>query len=334
MKESLLEYLQCPLCEGNFTLQRVSMDSSEIISGELTCSSCKQVFPITNGVPRLVFEAAPEMHSTARNFGAQWTEFDDIEDHHEAQFRDWIAPVTPDFIRDKVVLEGGCGKARHTRIISNWAARAVIGIDLSDAVDAAFRNTRDCPNVHIIQADIYRLPLKRVFDYAFSVGVLHHLPDPRRGFLSLAGKLHPGGSISTWVYGRENNGWVVHLVNPIRNLTSRLSFPVLYRLSYLPAALLYVILKLVYAPLSETGFSRRLFYGEYLNYISKFPFREVHNIVHDHLTAPIAHYIRREELADWFREVDAREVKISWHNRNSWRGIGQINATSEASHAP
>jgi uncharacterized protein YbaR (Trm112 family) len=333
MKESLLEYLQCPVCQGDLTLNEVSRDSTEIVSGELLCSDCPRSFPIRNGVPRLIADQAPEMESTAKNFGAQWTEFDHIEERDEAQFLDWIAPVTPAFMSNKVVLEGGCGKARHTRLVSNWGAQAVIGIDLSDAVDAAYRNTRDCPNAHIIQADIHRLPLKPVFDYAFSVGVLHHLPDPRRGFLSLAGRLRRGGSISTWVYGRENNGWVIHLINPIRSLTSRLPFSVLYRLSYIPTAILYMALKLIYAPLSGSDLSRRLFYGEYLGYISKFRFREIHNIVHDHLTAPIAHYITREEIVDWFREVDAEEVKISWHNRNSWRGVGQINPHVEATRA-
>jgi uncharacterized protein YbaR (Trm112 family) len=332
MKESLLEYLQCPVCEGDFTLQRISRDAHEIVAGELLCTACKRGFPIANGIPRMIPAAAPEMDGTARNFGAQWTEFDHIDERHEAQFRDWIAPVTPDFIRNKVILEGGCGKARHTRLVSQWGARAVVSVDLSDAVDAAWRNTRDCQNVHIIQADIYRLPLKPVFDYAFSVGVLHHLPDPRRGFLSLAGKLRKGGSISAWVYGRENNGWVVHLINPIRNLTSRLPFPILYRLSYIPSAILFLVLKLVYAPLNGTALSKRLFYGDYLSYISTFPFREIHNIVHDHLTAPIAHYIRREEIADWFREADAEGVEIAWHNRNSWRGVGHVGATG-ASHA-
>ena len=334
MKDSLLEYLQCPACAGEFHLNRAVRDSSEITSGELLCSGCQRSFPIRSGVPRLITDAAPEMDSTARNFGAQWTAFDHIEDRYEAQLRDWINPITPDFIADKVVLEGGCGKARHTRLVSKWGARAVIGIDLSDAVDAAYRNSRDCPNAHIIQADIYNPPVKPVFDYAFSVGVLHHLPEPRRGFRSLASKLRPGGSISAWVYGRENNGWVVHLINPIRrNVTSHLPFGVLYRLSYIPTSILYGALKLVYAPLSGSALSQRLFYGEYLSYISQFPFREIHNIVHDHLTAPIAHYITREEIVDWFSEIHADGVEISWHNRNSWRGLGRI-ANGEAPHAP
>ena len=63
----------------------------------------------------------------------------------------------------------------------------------------------------------------RKFDYAFSVGVLHHLPDPRGGFLSLASKVKPGGHISAWIYGAENNEWITRWVNPVREkITSRI----------------------------------------------------------------------------------------------------------------
>jgi SAM-dependent methyltransferase len=202
------------------------------------------------------------------------------------------------------------------------------------AVDVAFRNTRNLANAHIIQADINCLPLKRSFDYAFSVGVLHHLPDPRRGFLSLAAHLHPGGALSAWVYGRENNGWVVHLINPLRrNVTSKLPFRVLYYLSYAPALLLYLAAILVYRPLAGTRLGRGLFYTDYITYISRFSLREIHNIVHDHLTAPIAHYISRPEFEHWFLDAEAERVEISWHNRNSWRGFGTIAGGAEVRHA-
>lgn len=334
MKEGLLEFLTCPACHSDLQLHATERDDSEVIGGRLSCSACHKTFPIQGGVPRFVSTSSVEQKSTAKNFGAQWLAFDHVTEQHESQFLDWIAPVKPDFVRGKIVLEAGCGKARHTRLIAEWGARAVIGVDLSDAVDAAYRNTRDCANVHIVQANIYQLPLKPIFDYAFSVGVLHHLPDPRRGFLSVAERLRPGGSISAWVYGRENNGWLVHLVNPVReNLTSRLPFRILYYVSYLLTGALYPVLRLVYRPLEGTAVGRRLFYSEYMTYISHFPFREIHNIVHDHLTAPIAHYISREELGDWFREAGADRVEISWHNRNSWRGTGRVGGHVEANHA-
>jgi hypothetical protein len=45
------------------------------------------------------------------------------------------------------------------------------------------------------------------------VGVLHHLPDPGAGFKSLVSKVKPGGHVSAWIYGAENNGWIDNAVN-------------------------------------------------------------------------------------------------------------------------
>lgn len=326
MKKRLLNYLACPACGGEFSLLATEEEGEEILSGEFSCRQCHTAYPVRGGIPRFVtFSADDEQRQTAENFGAQWLVFDHVQAHHREQFLDWIAPVTPEFVRDQVVLEGGCGKGRHTRLIGEWGARDVIGIDFSQAVEAAWRNTRDLPNVHIIQADIYRLPLRPVIDYAFSVGVLHHLPDPRRGFASLIGKVRPGGAISAWVYGRENNEWIVRIVNPLRErLTSRMPPRLLYYFSYLPAAVLTMVLKLIYAPLANSRWRRHLFYADYLGYIARFPFREIHNIVHDHLTAPIAFYLRREEFAAWFSDAGTVSTEISWHNQNSWRGFGKV----------
>ena len=335
MRSSLINYLCCPECAGDLSLRIDETIGDEIIAGVLSCEGCAAGFAVRGGVPRFVtFTEGDERRATAENFGEQWQVFDHVEAHHRQQFQDWIAPVTPDFVPGKVVLEGGCGKGRHTRLIGEWGATAVIGIDFSAAVDAAWRNTHDLPNTHIVQADIYKLPIRQCIDYAFSVGVLHHLPDPRRGFFSLLGRVRPGGAISAWVYGRENNGWIVHAINPLRELlTSKMSTPTLYYFSWLPALVLTLLLRLIYRPLSGHPLEKKLFYADYLGYISSFPFREIHNIVHDHLTAPIAFYLRRDEFAEWFAAAGTTGTEINWHNRNSWRGFGVIPATPKVAMA-
>jgi SAM-dependent methyltransferase len=232
-------------------------------------------------------------------------------------------------VLDKVVLEGGCGKGRHTRRVANWGARDIVAVDLSAAVEVAFASTRGLPNAHIVQADIYRLPLRRTFDYAFSVGVLHHLPDPRAGFESLVSKVKPGGHVSAWVYGAENNWWIVWLVNPIRKyITSRMPERRLLHLSKIPAAMMYLATKLVYGPLNRSDAGRKiaqhLFYNEYLRAIADFNWREQHSIVFDHLVAPTAFYLSKEEFEKWWKGIGAPEATIGWHNENSWRGFGQI----------
>ena len=294
------------------------------MEGELRCASCASSFPITAGIPRFanLAQVESDKHATATNFGWQWQHFTQEDERYAEQFLGWIAPVTPEFFRDKVVLEGGCGKGRHTQLAARWGGREIIGIDLS-----AFAATRSLPNAHIIQADIYHLPLARKFDYAFSVGVLHHLPDPRGGFVSLASKVKPGGYVTAWIYGAENNEWITSWVNPVREkITSRIDQGALLQLSKVPAACLYVATKLVYGPLNRNGSSlaKHLFYNDYLSAISKFGWREQHTIVFDHLVAPTAFYISRDEFETWWRDIGASDVAISWHNKNSWRGTGLV----------
>jgi SAM-dependent methyltransferase len=329
LKEKLLSYLVCPSCNDSLELSVERTEQQEIMEGALRCSACATSFPITRGIPRFaeLAEVESDKQATAANFGWQWQHFTENDARYEEQFLGWIAPVTPEFFRGKVVLEGGCGKGRHTQLAARWGAHDVVGIDLSGAVETAFAATRSLPNAHVVQADIYRLPLARKFDYAFSVGVLHHLPDPRAGFMSLASKIKAGGYLSAWVYGAENNEWLTRWVNPVRErFTSRLDQRVLLQLSKLPAACMYLATKLVYGPLNKNGSSvaQHLFYNDYFRAIAPFGWREQHLIVFDHLVAPTAFYIPRAEFEEWWRELGARDVTISWHNSNSWRGRGVI----------
>ncbi|MBX3244052.1 MAG: methyltransferase domain-containing protein [Acidobacteria bacterium] len=330
MKERLLDLLACPKCGGDILLAYANKyEEKEIMEGVLTCKKCEREYKIERGIPRFVDlnKIEPDKAATAENFGWQWTNFTQEDPRYNDQFLGWIKPVTSDFFKDKVVLEGGCGKGRHTKLAALWGAKEVVGIDLGDAVESAFALTRDLPNVHIIQCDIFKLPLKKVFDYAFSVGVLHHTPDPEEAFLSVASKVKKGGNISAWIYGAENNGWITSFVNPVRKkITSKMSHKVLYHLSKLPTVPLLLGTKLIYRPLNAVApqLGKKLFYNDYLNHLGTFGWREQHCIVFDHLVAPTAFYIPKEEFEKWWEDLDAEEVQIAWHNSNSWCGFGKI----------
>jgi SAM-dependent methyltransferase len=277
-------------------------------------------------VPRLTPEHAQleitrEATLTADRFGTEWKIFDHRADYFEQQFLDWVAPLQPRDFADRVVLEGGCGKGRHTQLIARWGCKAIVAVDLGDAVDVAFQQTRHLENVHVVQADITRPPTPRVFDLAFSVGVLHHLPVPVDGFRALHSRVVPGGRVSIWVYGYEHNEWIVRFVNPLRrHVTSRIPETSLYWASLPPAALL----KLMLALYRSKRMARRLPYGAYLNYISRFPLREVHHIMFDQLVTPVAFYLREDEVRAWFDTDELGEVAMEWHNENSWRATAEV----------
>ena len=334
MKRRLLAYLNCPPCGRSFELRAEREEDGEVIEGSLVCPACGASFPIVRGIPRfLSAELSAEKRATAAAFGYEWTHYSELNEQYRAEFLDWIYPLQPEVFRDRVVLDAGCGKGRHAWLSAEFGARDVVGIDLSDAVEAAYENTRRLPNVHILQADIYHLPMLAPFDLFYSIGVLHHLPDPKQGFLSLVRHLRPGGRAVIWVYGKEGNWWIEKIVNPVRiHFTSRVPKIVTRVLSLVLALPLYLALKLLYRPAkSRPWLKRLLFYSEYLCTISDYSFAENFWNVFDHLVAPTAFYHSRAEIEDWFASAGLSEVQITQRTNNSWRGTG-VKGTERLSH--
>ncbi len=338
MKHNLLDYLVCPDCQAALVCHIIQECEGEIETGRLACPDCKQQYPIVRGIPRFVTGERPlttQNSKTAAAFGWEWQTFPELHDltTYKAQFLDWIAPIQPAFFQDKVVLDAGCGMGRFSLVSSHLGASQVLAVDASAAVEAARQNARPFPNVHIIQGDIHKLPLrqgnKSQIDFIFSIGVLHHLDDPQAGFKALVRHMQPDGSIFAWVYGRENNGWLLNIVNPIRTrLTSRLPRWILYGISGLLTLGLHPLVRLVYRPVntcdSLSWIHSQLPYNDYLNWLGQFSFRHNHHVVFDHLVAPVAFYLRRETFTAWFPAAGLEIIDISWRNRNSWRGHGRF----------
>jgi SAM-dependent methyltransferase len=183
--------------------------------------------------------------------------------------------------------------------------------------------------VHLAQADINNLPFKQCFDYAFSVGVLHHTDKPKNSFLSLVKTVRPGGSVSIWVYGKENNGWITNLLNPFRIfVTCKLPVAFTRFIAFVMASILFVWVNAVIRPWAQLQkalpFLPSFFYQDYLYYISEFDFNEIHHITFDHLVAPVAYYIPESEVRQWLNEAKLENTVIRWHNKNSWAGFGNV----------
>jgi SAM-dependent methyltransferase len=331
VKPRLINYLVCPDCGSGLTLRVDIQDDDEILEGALTCRECARSYPIRTGVPRLLAsDLSSEKQRAADAFGWQWRHFVEMHDQYEAQFLDWIYPIEPSFFKDKVVLDAGCGIGRHAYFAARYGAREVIAVDLSDAVDTAWTTIGRSPTAHVIQADIFNPPFPRTaaggtFDFVYSIGVLHHLPDPESGFQSLVRLLKPGGTIFGWVYGYENNAVVHHFIDPFRKrVTTRLPPPALRAVAWPLTVIMRGLVLGLYQPLKHRRAARRLPSREYLTSLADFSFRQNYNIVFDHLVAPTAVYLQRQEFEAWFRRASLKNVEISWRNRNSWRGRGEV----------
>jgi SAM-dependent methyltransferase len=178
--------------------------------------------PIVAGVPRL----AGDSDSYAASFGRQWNRYDVARpEEDEATFEVKTAVATGS-LAGHLVLDAGCGGGRYARLTGSNGAR-VIGVDLSAAVAKAAAVCALLPDVLIVQADLLDLPLaEAAFDFVYSIGVLHHTPDPRRGFEQIARRVKPGGRLAVWMY-RRNTPPQEWLNSGLRGVTTRLPARVL-----------------------------------------------------------------------------------------------------------
>src|SRR5918998_1082869 len=202
----LLSLMHCPSCRAPL--------AAHPRPARLDCASCGLGVPVIRGIPRFAGEAY------VASFGRQWNRYDVARpDEDESTFRVKTG-VDPRDLAGLLVLDGGCGGGRYARLAGRHGAK-VVGVDLSASVEKAAELCADLPDVAIVQADLLDLPLAEgAFDLAFSIGVLHHSPDPRRSFARVAARVKPGGRLAVWLY-RQNTPPQEWLNPRLRALTNR-----------------------------------------------------------------------------------------------------------------
>jgi SAM-dependent methyltransferase len=143
----------------------------------------------------------------AESFGFQWNAFArtqlDEEGGKLSEERFFAQTRWPRSLEGEVIVEAGCGAGRFTSHAASTGA-TVVSVDYSIAIEAAKKNNERFENVHFIQGDLRKLPLKEgVADRLFCFGVLQHTPDPDASFRALVPLVKKGGHIAVDVYRRS-----------------------------------------------------------------------------------------------------------------------------------
>lgn len=123
------------------------------------------------------------------------------------------------------ILDAGCGTGFSTLKLAQANPGAQItAVDLSQpSLTKAQRRIKEyncAHNVTFVHADLSQLELAQKFDYIHCTGVLHHLPEPQKGFAALSQHLKPEGVLFLMLYSgraRQRIREVQELLKQLQN---------------------------------------------------------------------------------------------------------------------
>jgi SAM-dependent methyltransferase len=265
---------------------------------------------MNNHMPTM--RARPIEAGSPDRFGYEWKTYSEMIPEYEEQFCGWTSHIPPGQWRDKTILDVGCGMGRNTYWPLTYGAKESVSIDVdSNSLASARRTLERFPQATVREMSAYDIAFTDYFDIVYSIGVIHHLEHPGLALRQMVKAAKPGGCVLIWVYGRENNEWIVKLVGPVRKaLFCWLPIRIVHHISLYPAVLLWLALR--------SGFGKI----QYFRLIRKMKFFHIRSIVFDQMLPIIANYWPREEVEQLMREAGLLNVRLAWVNQMSWAAIG------------
>ncbi len=206
---------------------------------------------------------------TTDGFGLEWSAFTqnsaDLSEAERQQLFDQYFRLFPwsDLARDAEGLDAGCGTGRWATLVAPRVGRLHLLDASAAALEVAKSNLAAAGNVSFHLASVGEIPLPdHSLDFAYSLGVLHHVPDTLGAIRHIASKLKPGAPFLLYLYYALDNRpmWfrtVWKGTNAARMVVSRFPAPMKLATSQLIAATVYWPLAKLTALLSTFGISTK-----------------------------------------------------------------------------
>lgn len=323
-------------------VERLGLDPTlfqkETVTGVLLNHARKIFYPIHQGIPRLlVFPtgiasnfakqhaerinrdlpgytlpqeiAMPGEETVLRTFSSEWVNYDWDEQHYwglsaEGIYKcmNYMLDLARRPVKGKLVLEVGIGIGGIADYMASREECELVGIDLSYAVDPAYRNFGRNAFLHIVQASAFMPPFRQsTFDLVYSQGVLHHTFSTKAAFERICKLPKPDGRLYIWVYSPSYDERTI--VRRIIMFMESVIRPFCWRLpeSLQSVALLPIIpLYLIHQNLYVTRHG-----GDTV----KYGWREAEHAARDRFTPRYVHLHTEEEVCGWFREAGYSEIQ-------------------------
>jgi len=160
-----------------------------------------------------------------------WTEY--LPEYEESE-KHWKLFYSEEEVKDKTVLDAGCGTGIFSIIFANAGASKVTGIDISPGSLNTAQGLKEkfkLNNAEFIQQDMLKLPYPdEAFDIVWAWGTVHHTTDPFGAVSELLRVLKKGGSILLAVYTRTKLTFIHEIIRKILIRTPKRSWTALSKI--------------------------------------------------------------------------------------------------------
>ncbi|MBV9555514.1 MAG: class I SAM-dependent methyltransferase [Pseudolabrys sp.] len=211
-------------------------------------------------------------------------------------------------------FDAGCGSGRWASLVAPRVGRLHCVDASADAIAVAKENLVRQSNVSFHHAPVDAMPFDDgSMDFGYSLGVLHHIPDPTAGLAACVQKLKSGAPMLVYIYYSfdDQPGWfrlLWRISDSLRVLISRLPFRVkslaadfIAATVYWPAARLAKLFKNAGVDVSHwplSAYSWRSYYTMRTDSLDRFGTR-------------LEHRMTREQIKAMMEKAGLRDVRFS-----------------------
>ncbi len=185
-----------------------------------------------------------------KDFGEEWDTFDHINIAENDQikiFNDYFKIFPWDEIDKKksIGIDIGCGSGRWSKFVADNTKDLILLDPSVQALDVAKKNLNKKKNIRFLNQSVGEISLEdNSIDFAYSLGVLHHIPDIKSALKEINRILKPNAPFLVYLYYSFDNKpkfykFIWMLTNPIRYFISKLPFKIKFVITFLIAIFIY-----------------------------------------------------------------------------------------------
>lgn len=147
---------------------------------------------------------------TVEGFGEEWSKFDqsELDERERLQIFESYFKIFPweSLPENAKGFDLGCGSGRWAKSVAPRVGTLVCIDASADALEVAKTNLKNQTNCEFHNASVAEMPLENgSMDFGYSLGVLHHIPNPIEGIKQCTSKLKKGAPFLIYLYYAFDN---------------------------------------------------------------------------------------------------------------------------------